>query len=45
MIPQEVKIFIKKIVKEEINNVVSDLKTEIRDLQTEMLIQKEGDNI
>lgn len=45
MIPQEVKIYIKKIVKEEINNIVSDLKTEIQDLQTEMLIQKEGDNI
>lgn len=52
MIPEEVKSLIKKLVTETTNEIISDLKTEIKDLQetthllkTEILIQKEGDNI
>lgn len=52
MIPQEVKDFIKKLVKEAIadelkaiNERISQIDKRETDLEKDMLIQKEGDNI
>ena len=52
MIPQEVKDFIKRLIKEAISDELGDLTTKIHELnakldnlETDLLIQKEGENI